>query len=94
MVKFIVGLVVSILFITLSGCATINVPEDINVNYGGRSSKVDSSRVPQTRNHEECRAELNKAYNYIRSLERKNQKLEKDKAELKAQMKRYKKYKD
>ncbi len=84
------------LIFTFAGCATINVPDKIDVGYG-QSPKVDSSRVPETRNHEECRAELRKAYGYIQSLERKNQKLEKDKAELKAknsrlekQLKRYK----
>jgi hypothetical protein len=94
MAKIIAGLVVLMLSISFSGCANITLPEKIEVGHGGGSQKVDSSRVPQTRNHEECRQELIKAYAYIRNLERRNQKLEKDKAELKASLKRYKKQYD
>jgi hypothetical protein len=88
--NFVVGLVMAALMVSFSGCATINVPDKIDVGYGGGSQKVDSSQVPQTRNHEECRAELIKAYGYIRSLERKNAKLENKVSELKKQLKRYK----
>jgi hypothetical protein len=96
--NFVVGLVMTALIVSFAGCATINVPDKIDIGSGGGSQKVDSSRVPETRNHEECRAELIRAYGYIRNLERKNAKLEKDKSELKTKVselkKQLKRYKD
>ncbi len=74
----------------LVGCLNVNVPEEVVVHHQA-DARVDSSRVPQTRNLEQCRTELNKAYRYIQTLERKNKSLEKDKAELKLENKQLKK---
>lgn len=74
----------------LAGCVNVQVPE-IPESYGGRPApRVDSSRVPKTRTHDECRVELNRAYEYIGSLERRNQRLENDKDKLKAEVKQLK----
>lgn len=85
-------------FLTFGGCATITLPENIDVGYGRPAPKVDSRKVPQTNTLSDCHTELYRAYGYIRSLERRNQKLEEDKAELKTEnsrlKKRYKKYEE
>jgi hypothetical protein len=88
--KFIAGLG-AVALLGVAGCfsPTVNVPSPPDV-YVSRSPRVDSSRVPKTRTHEECRAELERAYGYIVTLERRNQRLENDKANLKAEVKRLK----
>lgn len=61
------------------GCVNVKAPERIEVG-GGRAQPVDASRLPATSSHEECRAELERAYAYIQDLERQNARLE-EKAE-------------
>ncbi len=70
------------------GCAkfTLNVPD----GYGPSRSKVDSSKVPRTTTHPDCRDRLQEAYQYIRRLESKVKRLEKDKKELKEDKKELK----
>jgi len=82
----------------LAGCSPsvkVNVPP-VNISRGG--SSVDSSRVPRTSTHGQCRQELERAYARIRQLEgtvrkreRKIDDLERDKDELKEDVKRLKK---
>ena len=60
------------LLLGLVGCVSVTAPERITVGGGSRAEPVDSSRVPDTNSHEEARAELGKAYRYIRDLERQN----------------------
>ncbi len=88
----IAGLLSLLLFVS---CASINVDAKIPSGYVSHSPKVDSSRIPKTSNHTECREELERAYEYIRYLERKVEKrehkiekLEKDKKELKRKISR------
>ena len=81
--KFFVGLAIMSILAVI-GCASITVPENINVGYG-QPSKVDSERVPKTRTLEDCHTELNRAYVYIRRLEQKNLQIQEDKDELKEQ---------
>ncbi len=89
MKKFLLGLAISSV-IWIIGCASINVDAKIPSGYISHSPKVDSSHVPKTSTHAECRDKLEQAYEYIRYLEHKVQKrekkikkLEKDKKELK-----------
>jgi hypothetical protein len=95
--KFILGLAGGSLA-ALIGCATINVPDKIDVGGYSRSPRVDSRRVPKTTTINECHDELYRAYAYIQSLERRNQKLEDDKDRLKSEnsalKKRLKRYQE
>ena len=82
-------------FFFIFGCASINVDAKIPSAYVSHSPRVDSSKVPKTSTHAECREELERAYEYIRYLERKVEKrekkiakLEKDKKELKRKISR------
>jgi len=92
------GVVLGFVLIVLGGC--VQLPGNVDVQVGNPSSspRVDSTRIPPTSSHEEARQELQKAYGYIRGLERKVNKLEEDKSELKAQVsqlkKRLKRYED
>jgi len=87
MTKIILGMVV-MGGVLLPGCLNVNVPEEpVRVYTSQSSPKVDSRRVPKTTTLSNCQTELNNAYVYIQSLERRNQKLENDKAELKAKVK-------
>jgi hypothetical protein len=70
-----------------SGCVSVKAPKEINIGSSSPPEKVDSSRVPDTRNHEEARDELRKAYRYVRYLEEEVEQLE-DKA------KKYKRERD
>lgn len=88
---------------TFVGCMDIKVDTKVP-DYSGRSHrKVDSSRVPKTSSHKDCREKLNRAYEYIGSLERKvkkcekkidkleqdKKKLKKEKSQLKDKLERY-----
>lgn len=53
--------------LVLSGC--IQGPKSIDVRVGSGGERVDSGSVPDPKTLEEARAELRKAYTYIRSLE-------------------------
>ncbi|MBN2445316.1 MAG: hypothetical protein JXO22_01225 [Phycisphaerae bacterium] len=74
--------VAGVLLVGLTGCVTVKAPERIDIG-GGRAERVDSSRVPATSSHEQARAELEKAYRYIQSLENANKRLEDKAAEYK-----------
>ena len=59
----------------LAGCVTARAPEKIYIGSGPTSENVDSAHVPATTTHEEARAELVKAYDQIRYLEHRNERL-------------------
>lgn len=90
------GLAALALTVLLAGCVSVKAPETITV--GSHPSKIDSSRVPPTRSHEEARQLLAEAYERNRYLEAKVAKLERDKEELKEERdevkRRYKRAKD
>ncbi len=87
------GLAVGLALLAVS-CADIRAPERIEVNVGGGSEHMDSSRVPDPATLEEARSELHRAYRQIQYLERRVAKLEDDKTELKKDRDEYKrKYK-
>jgi hypothetical protein len=94
--KIFVGILCVFFGLTMAGCLNVNatVPEGV-INT---APKVDSSRVPHPRTLPEAQDELNRSYAYIQRLERKVQKLEDDKLDLKIQnsdyKKRLKKYED
>ena len=74
-----------------TGCFHMNV----DAGTPARRERLDSSRVPPTRDHEHAQVELRKAYQYMRDLEHKVGKLNEDKQELKGERKKYKDlYKD
>ncbi len=77
----------------LGGCVSVKAPERIEIGNVGHE-RVDSSRVPDPRTLDEARAELRKAYGYIRHLEDEVQELEEEKAECKRKCKRYKEERD
>ncbi len=52
-----------------TGCLNVRAPEKIEIGNRPRSANVDSSTIPQTRTHEQAKAELAKAYQQIRYLE-------------------------
>jgi predicted RNase H-like nuclease (RuvC/YqgF family) len=74
-------LLLSLLVASLAGagCVSVKTPEKIEIGTSA-PEPVDSSRLPQTASHEECRQELYKAYQNIQYLERENQRL-KEKAD-------------
>lgn len=62
------------------GCLNVQTPREVNVGTSReRPDPVDSSRVPRTSSHDDCRDELQKAYANLRYLERENARLD-DKA--------------
>jgi len=71
------------------GCVNVKAPEQISVGNGG-SSKIDSTRIPPTANHEEAKRELRRAYYEINRLKKEIEDLEEDKDELKAEREEYK----
>jgi predicted RNase H-like nuclease (RuvC/YqgF family) len=81
-----------------AGCLNVQAPERVYVGGGPQPEKVDSSRVPETRTHEEARAELTKAYRQIQYLEHENQrltrKLDDAKAKKEEAERKYEKLKD
>ncbi len=73
--------------VLVSGCLSVQAPREINI--GGNSSNVDSSRVPETASHEEARAELRKSYAYIRELEDKKAEYKRERDRYKKRLKKY-----
>ena len=73
--------------VLVCGCLSIKAPSEVNL--GGRSSNVDSSRVPETASHEEARAELRKSYAYIRELEDKKAEYKRERDRYKDRLKKY-----
>lgn len=81
----------ALLFVTTSlftGCLNVKAPEQINV--GTHPQRVDSSRVPPTRSHEEARQLLARAYERNRYLEAKASELKRDNKKLKQERDEYK----
>lgn len=80
-----------------TGCVSVKAPERIEIG-GGSPPPVDSSRLPPTQTHQECRDELVRAYQNIQHLERENaelrQKVEKHKRERDECRQRLKRYED
>jgi hypothetical protein len=77
------GLLAVILALGAFGC--IQTPREINVDASGWRSheKVDTAQIPETRTHEEAKAELRKAYAEIDRLKDENAKLKRKNDELK-----------
>ena len=86
------GMTVALLgsLIGWAGCLNVRAPAEVNVDAGNRPRRIDSSRVPSTRNHEEARHRLAEAYERNRYLERKVEKLEKKNHKLKEERDEYK----
>jgi predicted RNase H-like nuclease (RuvC/YqgF family) len=83
------------LLLVAAGCVSAKAPENIEVSVGGgRPEAVDSGEVPDPQTLTEARAELRKAYAYVRWLEREVEDLEEDKAEYKRERDKYKKERD
>lgn len=80
----------------VSACVNVKAPE--NIEIGGKSYTSGSSRAPNPGSLDECRTELNRAYNRIDSLERRCDSLEKDKKKYKEERdewkEKYEKLKD
>jgi peptidoglycan hydrolase CwlO-like protein len=66
------------------GCYNINVDASVPEGVVSSTPRVDSSKVPKPKTLAEAQEDLNLAYTRIQSLERKVQKLEADKKDLKA----------
>lgn len=75
------------------GCVSVKAPERITVN-NSRPARVDPGHVPHISTVEQGRVELDKAYQYIRYLEDRNAKLERDKDEAKRERDEYKDRRD
>lgn len=90
MIRLLIVVLTALLVLTvlLAGCVSVKAPETITV--GGHPGKIDSSRVPPTRNHEEARQLLSEAYERNRYLEAKVARLEREKDELKEERDEYK----
>ncbi len=94
--KIFTGILLLVIGFAITGCMNINasVPEGVISS----TPKVDSARVPHPGTLAEAQEELNRSYAYIQRLERKVQKLEDDKIDLKVQnselKKKLKKYED
>lgn len=71
------------------GCVNLKAPERITVN-NSRPARVDPGNVPHISTVEQGRAELDKAYQYIRYLEDRNAKLEREKNEARRERDDYK----
>jgi predicted RNase H-like nuclease (RuvC/YqgF family) len=78
--------VVTVTVVGLTAC--IQTPREINVDASGwRHERVETSTIPETRNHEEAKAELRKAYGEIERLRKENTKLKEKNEELKRKLK-------
>ena len=64
------------------GCVSVKAPEKIQVG-SSRPEPVDTSRLPDTATHQECRQELYQAYQNIHYLEGENRRLEEKAAKYK-----------
>ena len=76
------------LTVLLAGCVSVKAPEKISI--GDHPHRVDSTRVPRTRSHEEARQRLAEAHERIHYLEAKVTRLERDKEKLKTERDEYK----
>ena len=76
------------LTVLFAGCINVTAPERITV--GSHPRRIDSSRVPPTRSHNEARQRLAEAYARNRYLEAKVANLKRDKEELKEERDDYK----
>ncbi len=95
--SLITGLAILIILPANIACLSARAP-DVYINTGPSSENVDSTKIPVTRNHEEARIELKKAYRQIQYLEYENQRLkekvEKEKDRGDEYKHKYKKLKD
>jgi len=87
--KRVILVAVLLVMTALIGCAQVSV--DVPEGLISQRPRVDSSKVPPTTTHSECRQQLEIAYGEIRRLERKVDGLEKDKKELKDENKKLEK---
>lgn len=76
------------LTILLAGCVSIKAPERISI--GDHPHRIDSTRVPPTRSHEDARQLLAEAYERNRYLETQVAELKRDKQKLKTERDEYK----
>lgn len=74
------------LLVCTAGCLNVQVPREVNING---SDRVDSRTVPKTTSHEDCRAELNRAYARIRELEHDLQRCKQKNDQLEERLERY-----
>ncbi len=81
--------------LVLIGCVSVRVPERVEI-HAGKPPPVDSSRVPATATHEECRTELDLAYQNLQYLEReaerwqrKAEEYQRERDEARRKLKRY-----
>ncbi len=65
--RFVPFIAIAVLVCT-TGCLSVQAPREINVGSDGAES-VDSSRVPRTDSHDDCRYELEKAYRALQRIE-------------------------
>jgi hypothetical protein len=65
-----------------TGCVSVRAPERITIGTAP-PEPVDSARLPATSSHEECRAELEKAYQNVQYLEQQLARAERKADELK-----------
>lgn len=73
--------------LSAGGCLSVRAPERINVGSSPGRERIDTSRVPPTRDHADAREKLAQAYDRIDYLERKINNLEEDKHELQQEVK-------
>ena len=76
----VLGLIGTILGLTLPGCVQLKAPERITV---GGSEPIDTRQVPHPRTLDEAQQELNRAYANVRHLEQENRDLREKAAEYK-----------
>lgn len=88
MLRMLVVLSVGMVLVGLCGCVSVQTPREVNIG-SSRPEPVDSSRVPATSSHEDCRDELRRAYQNLRYLEREHAKLERELDECDAERERY-----
>ena len=69
-----------------TGCVNLKAPDNVHIANRHEPRRVDSSRAPSTRNHEDARQKLAEAYERNRYLEDKVRRLEEDKRELKDEL--------
>jgi len=84
-------------FVPHLACIQATAP-DVYIESGPAPENVDSAQVPATSTHEQCRTELQRAYNQIRYLEHDNrrlaEKVEHEKERGDKYKKKYKRLKD
>lgn len=91
-VAFSVTVVIGI--VSLASCVNVKAPERIDIGSGSGGYHSGSSKAPNPGNLDDCKAELNRAYSKIDSLEKRCDSLEADKKKYKEERDEWKdKYK-